>query len=62
MTMGIEPANAIGQLKDQLDWADVIAIGPGLGRTPATQSFVRELYATIDQTHGNGCRRAKLSC
>ena len=32
--------NNIGELKDKIRWADVIAIGPGLGREKATQKAV----------------------
>lgn len=49
MTMGIENANRREQLAEQLDWADVVAIGPGMGRSEQTRAFVCDLFKSLDQ-------------
>ncbi len=39
--------SAVSQLEDAISHADVVAIGPGLGRTPKTGEFVRSLLKKV---------------
>lgn len=53
MTLGLADddnmlaAPAIGPLMEVADQADVVAIGPGLGRSPAVSEIVQQLYARV---------------
>jgi NAD(P)H-hydrate epimerase len=38
---------SLGELAPQLDWADVVVVGPGLTRDPGTVRVVRELSARV---------------
>ena len=49
VTEGYDSCEALAQLQDRLEWADVIAIGPGMGQDPAKISFVTQLYKTAPQ-------------
>ena len=40
---GYLSGNNLEELSRKIEWADVIALGPGLGREPETQNFVRKL-------------------
>lgn len=40
---GFLSANNLKEISDKIEWADVIAIGPGLGREEETQIAVREI-------------------
>ena len=41
--------SALDDLLAQCDWADVIAIGPGMGRTRAGQKIMQTLYRDLNQ-------------
>lgn len=45
---GTFAADAVGPLTDACTWADVVALGPGLGRTPDARQVVRGLVETIE--------------
>jgi NAD(P)H-hydrate epimerase len=55
MTVGIESkkghfsSGAIDQLLEEAEWADVIAIGPGMGRFKSQQKLVETLYTELPQ-------------
>jgi NAD(P)H-hydrate epimerase len=55
MTVGIESkkgrfcASAIDQLLEAAEWADVVAIGPGMGRHKSLESLVEHLYSELPQ-------------
>ncbi len=55
MTVGLDEAkgrfskSAIDQLDSHLKWADVIAIGPGMGQSRALQKMMAKLYANVAQ-------------
>ena len=49
VTEGHDSSEALAQLQGRLEWADVIAIGPGMGQDPAKISFVTQLYKTAPQ-------------
>jgi NAD(P)H-hydrate epimerase len=40
---------ALGEIRERIDWADAVAIGPGLARNPETQDLVCELLSTINR-------------
>lgn len=42
-TIGPQALNVLGE---QLDWADVLAVGPGISRHPETASFLHQLVST----------------
>ena len=42
-------ASATDRLLSQLGWADVVALGPGLGRSDGLTKLVLELVARIEQ-------------
>ena len=46
---GLNPQPAIDALEDALQKARALLVGPGLGRTPATQQFVRMLLQSTDR-------------
>ncbi len=37
---------ALGELAERIAWADALVVGPGLGRHPETDAFVRELFVS----------------
>ncbi len=37
----------ISELREQLEWADSILIGPGLGKAPVTQAFLVEIFPLL---------------
>lgn len=41
--------NADEKIEPELDWADVIAIGPGMGTGPAQSHLVAKLYSDLDK-------------
>jgi len=45
---GIAPDAALDALDDALETADALLVGPGLGRAPQTEQFVRRLVRTSD--------------
>ena len=45
---GIAPDAALDVLREPLDTADALLVGPGLGRAPDTAQFVRQLVRTVD--------------
>ena len=45
---GIAPNTALDALTDILDKADALLVGPGLGRAPQTEQFVRRLVRETD--------------
>ena len=55
MTVGIESkkghfsSGAIDQLLEEAEWADVVAIGPGMGRFKSQQKVVETLYSELPQ-------------
>ena len=55
MTVGIESkkghfsSGSIDQLLEEAEWADVVAIGPGLGRFDSQQKIVETLYSELPQ-------------
>ena len=44
----IDPSPAMDALTDALDTADALLLGPGLGRAPSTEQFVRTLLRETD--------------
>ena len=55
MTVGIESkkghfsSGAIDQLLEEAEWADVVALGPGMGRFKSQQKIVETLYTELLQ-------------
>lgn len=55
MTVGVESkkghfgSGSIDQLLEEAEWADVIAIGPGMGRFRSQQKIVETLYGELPQ-------------
>ena len=55
MTVGCEESkgrfsrNAIDELFEHAEWADVVAIGPGMGRSKSLQKIMTRLYAELPQ-------------
>ena len=55
MTVGIESkkghfcSGSIDQLLEEAEWADVVAIGPGMGRYDSQQKIVETLYGELPQ-------------
>ena len=55
MTTGIKTSkglfseSAIELILDKSEWADVVAIGPGMGRSPGCQAIVRQLYFALEK-------------
>jgi NAD(P)H-hydrate epimerase len=55
MTVGIESkkghfnSGSIDQLLEEAEWADVVAIGPGLGRYDSQQKIVETFYSELPQ-------------
>ena len=45
---GIDPAGALDAMEQRLDQTQALLVGPGLGRHPNTQSFVRRLLRSTD--------------
>lgn len=41
---------ALAALAERLAWAEVVALGPGLGVTPAAANLVNQILATFDKT------------
>lgn len=46
---GIAPEDALDAVADAADQADALLVGPGLGRAPQTERFVRRLVETVDR-------------
>ena len=40
---------SVGQILQQCEWADVVALGPGMGRTPAGQQIACQLFEALPQ-------------
>ena len=40
---------SVEQILQQCEWADVVALGPGMGRTPAGQQIACQLYEALPQ-------------
>jgi NAD(P)H-hydrate epimerase len=45
---GVAPDAALDALAESLDTADALLVGPGLGRAPQTEQFVRRLVQAVD--------------
>lgn len=46
---GTIAASAIERLKDELKWADAVAVGPGLGQDAETASFLNALFPHVER-------------
>ena len=55
MTLGLPESKgrfskvAIDGLLEKCDWSDVVAIGPGMGRSKSLQKIIRLLYIQLSQ-------------
>lgn len=49
ITEGYEVGDALARIAERIEWADVIALGPGIRMEPPTISMVRQLYKTASQ-------------
>lgn len=49
VTESYDSNDAFAQIEDRVQWADVIALGPGMGQDKATVSFVAQLYQSAAQ-------------
>ena len=46
---GLFSKNAADEILEHADWADVVAIGPGMGRNKAGQKIMKRLYEKLPQ-------------
>lgn len=46
---GLDPEGALDALADEGESADALLVGPGLGRAPGTEVFVRQVVRTVDK-------------
>ena len=46
---GLMSSSANRIIGEKCDWADVVAIGPGMGRSPACQKIVASIYAHLNK-------------
>ena len=76
MTMGFDESkgkfskDALEPILEQCQWADVVAIGPGMGRSKPLQRLMAQVYARLPQpvvidadgSEQSGSRRMRLVC
>jgi ADP-dependent NAD(P)H-hydrate dehydratase / NAD(P)H-hydrate epimerase len=48
MTVTLPSEATLDDLKESIEWADAVAVGPGLGREPARMQLVRDLLANCE--------------